>query len=799
MAVGTWLRKALRVWRRRPILSIGVVLTLGGAIALGVAMTTVVDAVARRASIFPNADDVVVMHDPSPEPGAHGETIPITAYAEWRATSVHFQEFAAYQIAEVPASADSRTEVVRAVRFSGTLFDVLGVTPIAGRLPGRGDEQAQPCSAVLTRRFATALFGGAPQAIQQNLILEKTVCSVAGVIDDRYAFPSPETMVFTVVAPRADVVRQPDGRVSVSIPQVRVIGTPKTGVARDQLRAEAAQYFSHDAVVNTLRASMAVSYRRTLELLRVSSFAVLAVAVLNVAALLAAAAVERVREWAVKGVLGASPRDLWRESFFESAVLCLPATALGLAVAYGIVRFLTAHGPTELMDATISLWTVTLWLAVSVGLTVTASLPAWWQASRSRVVEGTAIGTAGATAGGATVLARRLMPAIVVVQVCTSMVLVAVSLTFATSVYTTLTRDRGFSADDVAVIPTFRLVSTPVDAYLGELTAIQRTLAEGPGAVASLAVDLPVPHISRAVSFAGDQESRGTLVFRDGQPYRLALVGAQYFELMRTPILVGRDFTSQDSISTPPVAIVSRTFAQRQFGGMTNALGQTWDIGRLLTGSATIVGVAADVTRSVWDYNDIPTVYVSIGQLAGAAEASQPALERTILIVRGLPLARVHEAIRQHASGMNTGTAWTVWDARMQEVAVTFIYLAAAGAFAVVTLLLITIGVFAVTAEQVHRRRPELAVRQAVGASPLRAACSVGVFILRWWALATVLGAGLGAYVSSVAMSSDESTARILGVAVVSVCVVTGTMLAALVVPARRALSIQPARLLRTD
>src|SRR5690606_36740772 len=102
---------------------------------------------------------------------------------------------------------------------------------------------------------------------------------------------------------------------------------------------------------------------------------------------------------------------------------------------------------------------------------------------------------------------------------------------------------------------------------------------------------------------------------------------------------------------------------------------------------------------SQWDTRGPHVVYANIGQVTAAAAASQPALARTIMIVRGLPRSRITGVLGQHDSNLHMGSIWTVWDARRQEVAATLVYVVAAGAFAGVTLLLIALGVFAVTAE----------------------------------------------------------------------------------------------------
>jgi ABC-type antimicrobial peptide transport system permease subunit len=142
----------------------------------------------------------------------------------------------------------------------------------------------------------------------------------------------------------------------------------------------------------------------------------------------------------------------------------------------------------------------------------------------------------------------------------------------------------------------------------------------------------------------------------------------------------------------------------------------------------------------------------------------------------------------------------TVRSARLQEVAQTATYLAVATSFAGVTLLLVSLGVFASTASMVARRSPELAIRQAVGATPRQARHTILAAIGKWWAVAALFGAGLSAAAGKLMASWQVGLLPLEAIVIAgAVVVVTTTMALAAWLPLRRALRIEPALLMRAD
>jgi putative ABC transport system permease protein len=798
-------RVALRPWLRRPGLAAAVVVSLALSMALGITMSAVLDAVHRQAAVFPNGPALVrPMRVETPE-GASRDVLPVTGYAAWRTATEAFATLAAYQRLEASVVVDSGVAVRTAVaRVSGNLFDTLGVVPTAGRLFGAGDEGVTPCAAVLTRRSAGRLFGGEPKAVERTISVDGQSCRVVGVIDDRQAFPGADVDLFTPLSARALFTRDARGRTAVSIAQVQIIGRPRSDAHRDALLAEATRYFDAPAHLVPFNDALTASYRRTVELLWLCSLVVLAVAVFNVAAIMATHAVTRLGEWGVKGALGASIRAIWRETTHESAVVCLSGAFIGFGLAYASIDMLRASGPREMTDAAVSWQTALVWTGLTAGLTVATSLPACWQASRLSKLWSP--GGDGRSAGAAvrSPAVALLGPVLLVLQLGCAIGLVAVTLLFATTLRQMFFAPRGFEADQVMMIPTYRDPGEPEpDRYAQRIeTARQTLLGLAQGVEVAVATDVPVPLVQRAFSMKADDEARGVVMHGEFGSARLAAVGPGYFTVLGIPVLVGREFGEHDGPGETRLAIVSESLARAWFGSTADALGQPIRVASV-DEPAVVVGVVRDVRRSVWDAHELPVIYVHHAHVVHTPGAPSSARD-LLLLVKGNAVRQRAELLRaaltRSVPGLQIGQVRSIRDARLQEVAQTTTYLGVASCFAVVTVLLVALGVFAAAAHIVGRRSGELAIRQAVGATPAEARRALAVTVVKWWAGAVVVAVPATTISAKLVAASQVGLAPMtLPLLGCSIAVMTATLFVAAWVPLRQALRVEPALLLRRE
>ena len=794
------LARIARVWRRRPVLSLAVALTFALALASTVMMWSVLHAVGRRALVYPNGAELVQFVDEAPEPGTSGTALAVTRYADWRAQTSALRQLAAFSSGDATVSAQGRTSVVSVTSISGNLLTTLGVRPVAGRLPTIADESAEPCVAVASRQTAVTQFGGVRAALDKSVSIEGRTCSVAGVVDDGVGFPDAGVALYQVVPARAEISMTPEGRPRVSIRHMQVLGLPRAGARHAQVRAEAAQYFTRQGRARSLQDALTVSYQRTLLSLSWASVLVLVIAVLNIAALLAVSALQRVREWAIKACLGAQPRDLLRDAITDAAALIVPGLSLGLALAAAAIERIREVGPSELATLNLPGWLASFWVVTGVVLCVGAALPAWWQSSRLAATGAATIGAAG-TAAATQRHARTVASTVGSSQLGTSVVIQAIVLLLVAVVATTLFRHRGFAADDVLVVPTFRQPEVSPERYAAALDGFRRSL-EATGAAASIALDLPVPTTARAFSLRGETEARGTVVHTPQGSYRLHVVGAGYFDVMRMPMRAGRGIGPDDVAGAPPVAVVSRSFAVARLGGEAKAPGARVPLGDsyVLGGTLSVVGVVDDVRRSMWDDAPLPVLYVPLAQLAPPFLNRQPALSRLVLLSRGASANQVRAASEQAPAGALLGDVRSIWQARLQEVAQLVLYMTIAAALGTLTLLITAMGVFAIASDQVLRRLGEFAVRQSMGATPATAVRPLLWYLGRWWGAALMLG-GVAALVLTrrVLLVLPDIAIPALLVTSTSLVLVAMCCLIGVLVPLRVALRVQPARLLRAE
>jgi hypothetical protein len=392
-----------------------------------------------------------------------------------------------------------------------------------------------------------------------------------------------------------------------------------------------------------------------------------------------------------------------------------------------------------------------------------------------------------------------------VAQVAGAIGLVCIALLFEQALTAVFLKPRGFNADDVALVELScrpkqdrALCLKSIDQGRGKLHTLL------PGLDTALADDVPVPFSPRPFSMTRNDEERGTVMDDEVRgPVRLAAVDAGYFAVLGTRITAGRCFNQRDDHGTELVAVVSESLARTWFGSAEAGIGNTVRVASLGGARADVVGVAEDVKRSIWDDHELPVIYAHYAQVDPPQVGGTSKFVLLLRLPGGIAartMASILDELRAGGEAFQVGSIQTVRDGRLQEIAQTTAYLTVATVFACVTLILTALGVFASAASLVARRSPELAIRQAVGASPRRAQGAVLISLVRWWSAAVVLGSALafggGRVLGSWQVGVSPVTAIDIGT---SLLVVSATMALAAWVPLRRALHVEPSVLMRRE
>jgi putative ABC transport system permease protein len=459
---------------------------------------------------------------------------------------------------------------------------------------------------------------------------------------------------------------------------------------------------------------------------------VLLIACANIANLLLARFAGRRKEIAARFALGASRVDVLRQLVTESMVVALLGGAVGLLLAYWSLRALVVLGA-DLIPRVLEVGLdpvalgFTLLVTIVTGLAI-GLLPAW-QAARVNVQEALKEASRGSTGGG-----QRLRASLLVAEVSLSLVLLIAASLLLTSFARLQQVEPGFEPDGLftaqVVLPPQRYDRDKLVAFYERL---YERLGRVPGSMSAALTD--------RVPLTGGQTPAPVAVM--GRPLppmserpqaNRHLVSPKYFSTLGIPIRSGRDFDERDSARVPHVVIVNETFARRHFPG-EDPIGRT-----LITGMgqlpSRVVGVVADVRST--GLNTPPEADYFLPALQRPETFTNILVRTNVSPVAMLPAVR--EALRAvdpdlpllQPQPLTTRIAQTVADRKLALMLL--------GGFAVLALVLASLGVYSVMANLVTFRTSEIGLRMALGASP-------GVvmrMVLGHGRRLTLIGIGLG-------------------------------------------------------
>ena len=821
-------RYGLRVLRRSPIFTAAAIASLTLGIGANTAIFQLLDAVRLRALPVARAHELVEARiDPSSAPGGRTGsfvgTRPMMTYPLWlqvRETGVLDRPFA-WSDTTFDLSAGGESRFVRGLWASGGLFDALEIVPVAGRLLAAADD-TPACGSravVLAEPFWRREYGGQPSAIGRTLRLDGEPFQIVGV--------SPASFFGLEVGRRFDVAVPLCAAAIVSSgsdPLTRrdfwwlsVMGRlrPETAIetATSQLTAAAPaivgatvpKQYSPGEAKNYLGFTLAAfpaatgvsTLRRVYEqplwvLLGIAGF-VLLIASANLANLLLARASAREREMAVRLAMGASRGRLVHQLLVESVLLSAAGALLGAVVARtlsgALVARLSSNADSSFLDLSID-WRI---LAFTAGLAVlTAVLFGLAPAIRAtHTPPGSVLklGTRVISGGAARSRVRR---ALTVAQIALSFVLVTAAVLFARTLANLADLDPGFDDRGVLVATIdLRRAGIPVDRLTTAHQAVLDRVRAIPGVQAASSVAV--------VPLSGAGWNQVAIVDgerKEGYP-NVNRVSAVFFDLMRVPILAGRGFSALDTASAPPVAVVSRSFAEKYFGTPA-PLGRAFqfEVGPRLE-TYRVVGVAGDTK-----YTDLrdpvgPVVYLPDTQ------ESDPGRSLSLLVrgeSTGLPL---RPALTQAFAELYPGTLVSFRDLSTlidQTLVRERLMATLSGFFGVLAALLAAVGLYGVMSYLVARRRSEFGIRLALGARP----AGVLWMVLRESGTLVAIGLGIGLALALAGGRAAETllfglSARDAAALASSATLLVITALAASVVPARRASTVSPTSALREE
>jgi putative ABC transport system permease protein len=811
------IRGALRLLVRRRGFSAAVVLTLAIGLGANAAIFTVVYDVLLRPLPLPAAERVVGMGDVYP-------TITPNDILS-SDTPSYFDRLSALTTLEAQGlltfwfdtlMIDGTPQEVRGVRATPSLFRVLQVTPLLGRVFAEADGKVgHDRQIILSYDLWQRMFGGDPDVLGKPLRLgwSGAAYTIVGVMprelgsfDLGFAGHAEGTRGVQFWIPlaltpeqRTDSARTRYGFIHLGRLRPGAT-TAQTQAQLDVLHAATVKRFPQFryaelgmySVVTPLQEALTRPIRRTLYLLWAGALAVLFIAGLNVANLTLARTSERQRELATRLALGAGRFQVARQLLVEAMLPALLGGVGGLAIGTAILATLAADGGLETLPASVDSAlrpaTIGYMLAVAsvVGL-ITGLAPA--RAALGSTVRQSLDG--GSRAMTSTRAARLFDRSLVVAQVSLSIVLLIGATLLFTSFRHLLNTDAGFDARGVVTAtifpppsryPTPAAVIALQDRVLDRVSAIPGVTAAGLTSVIALSgFESP-----SSVSAAGRPPDQ-TLV------PSVVTVTPGYFETMATPLARGRFFDRADRSDSAKVAIVDGRLARRLWPD-ADPIGQS--IHRGEAGPYTVVGIVGDVRlESLQSMQAIGTAYFPHTQSPPTRRLRWIALKSA-----GDPAAAVSSlrlALREIDPNLPLADVQTMHQRTARAVAPQRLATGLSTLFAAVALLLSMLGLYAVLIGVVVRRTREIGIRLALGDTV------GGVFRLVLGEGVALIGVGLLLGVASAAMVARLLKGLLHGVqptdtaVFVSVTMLTGIIaLLACIEPARRATRVDPIKVL---
>jgi putative ABC transport system permease protein len=704
------LRQAIRTLVKSPGFAASAILILGLGCAAATSIFSVAYSVLVRDLPYPAPERLVSLSTRLPHAVVSKAPAGAADYFDWRRRQQVFTDLALTRlVANFNLTGDSQPERIRGTRTTAGLFQTLGVAPLIGRTFTEAeqlDPEQAATIAVLSYSLWQRRFGGDPDILNRKIRINGRDTKVIGIMPPEFHYPSRDYELWEPLFYPPEELRDRSDLSYASVARLR------PGVTIDQARAQ----------MNAIAADLAREYPRTnrdlgiyvepllgdiTESVRPAIWLLLAavgmlflIGCVNLANLLLARATGRQAEFAIRAALGATRTRLMRQSFVETIPLAIAGAALGILGADSILKLmvpLLPPGLPRVEEIAIHLPVLLFTIALSIAAAFAVSI-----APASHVSASLQRGPASHS---------RLRDLLLCAEIaCTVVLLVSAGLLMRSFV-NVRTTDPGFRPGHVLGLhfavdrATHGNADPEVWRYLSRLIdRVQSTQG-----VESAAIVNRLPLGGQTQTLQIEFEGRDTIVNIDSRS-----ASPDYFRTLGVPLISGRVFRNDDLAGRPNVGILDDRIARQIFGN-ESPIGKRFRI-PIVPGMpwVQIVGVVGHIRHEGLDRDPRAQVYWPYAQRTQ---------DRVAMVVKTAvdPAAMtpaIRAAIREIDPNQPLYDVFPMSEFIARTLLAQRLNLVLVGSFAVLALLLASIGVYGVVSHLTARRSREFGVRLAVGATP---------------------------------------------------------------------------------
>jgi len=756
------LRHGLRVYAKRPVLTLIAVITLALGIGASGATFGVVNAILLKPLGFPKAQQIVIPWRRVP-PGMNlgYDEIP-WGNNQVRALEEHpgvFQSIGAFKPESFNLTGEGDPVLVDGLRVTSGFFSTLGVPPSLGAtFSERDDQPGSPPKVVLSYELWRAKFSAEKNIVGRTINLSSESYTVIGVMPKGFDFPRANEMPGSFSFPRA---------AQLWVPLVLPLSSPLTTpdelavVARLSEHATIAQAQAQmnvfarsqdrqwpilkgwfNARVVPLRTQVVGDTRLPLQLILAAVGLVLLIVCANIASVLLSQSISRSAEFSTRLALGAPKGRLFRQLLSETVLLSLIGGCIGAVLAVVGLSLIKAFGPTNvprLQDASVDVLVILFGIGVTLLCGILVGLVPAISATRSSLIATINQGNQRNIGGGRSALIRNV---IVISEIALALVLSVSAGLFFRTFTNLLGVNGGFRpesvltfelslpgpqyADRAKVVSTYRAVLEKLQTAPGVIAAGIGETAPLGGAGESTAVRIPDHPAARP----SDSPVAGYTIVSPG-----------YFRTLDTPVILGRSFQASDDTNSRSVTVINEAMAQAFWPG-ENPIGRQV----ILKTPLTIVGVVANIKQQSLREDTGPEMYVPYTQNPWPSMLIMQAVVR----VHGDPhtaFAQMRAAVHAIDPDLPLARMVTLSETVDRSLAAMHFVVLSVAAFGGLALILACVGIYGVVSFSVARRTREIGIRMALGAPPRQ----VFSLILRQGIYLTLAGLGIGMILSLIA------------------------------------------------